>query len=99
MTERYKECLFELVKPEAKFMFTAVLRCRDCGNTSRPDKDAIEHAVFPASGRDLLNKYRLPQAVDAHVVNPGPKRARGHRMYALRCGPPVLEWWCFVVIG
>jgi len=54
MTERCETCSFELVKPEAKFMFTAVLRCRDCGNTKRPDEDAVEHASLPASERDLF---------------------------------------------
>lgn len=56
MTERCEECSFDLVKPEAKFMFTAVLRCRDCGNTKRPDEDAVEHTSLPASERDLLEE-------------------------------------------
>ncbi len=54
MTERCKTSSFDLVKPEAKFIFTAVLRCRDCGNTKRPDEDAVEHASLPAAERDLL---------------------------------------------
>jgi uncharacterized Zn finger protein len=55
-TKNCEGCSFELVKPKAKFMFTAVKRCPDCGNVERPEDGTVEHSGLPLPEKELLVK-------------------------------------------
>jgi ribosomal protein S27E len=51
-----EECGFELVKPKAKFMFTAVRKCPDCGNVERSENESVDHSGLPSPEKELLAK-------------------------------------------
>lgn len=48
-------CEYELVTPEAQFMFSSVEKCRNCGDVKRPDH-AVEHLGLPRQVRELLEE-------------------------------------------
>lgn len=55
-TTQCDECELEPVKPKAKFMFSVVFRCTNCGDVKRHDDDTVEHAGLPSPEQELLTE-------------------------------------------
>lgn len=50
-----ENCNFELVRPDAQFMFGAVEKCKDCGDVRRQEQ-SIEHLGLPRQVRELTEE-------------------------------------------
>lgn len=53
--EECENCDFELVRPNAQFMFGAVEKCKNCGDVKR-ENSGIEHLGLPKQVRELTEE-------------------------------------------